>query len=130
MLTTFDAPVFNVACTFRQRSSTPLQSLTMANDETMIEMARALGQRIGLQSGNDQERIAFAMQLCFSRPAEPVELERLVRYVDQQRQDFARTPEEAQKVAGETSLKPIEDAAAWTAVARVLLNLDEFITRE
>jgi hypothetical protein len=59
-----------------------------------------------------------------------VELERLVRYVDQQRQDFARTPEEAQKVAGETSLKPIEDAAAWTAVARVLLNLDEFITRE
>jgi hypothetical protein len=130
MLTTFDAPVFNVACTFRQRSSTPLQSLAMANDETMLEMARALGGRICAQSGSDHERVGFAFRLCFARPADTTELERLANYVDQQRQDFARTPEDARKVAGETSHAPIEDAAAWTALARVLLNLDEFITRE
>jgi hypothetical protein len=130
MLTTFDTPVFNVTCTFRQRSNTPLQSLTMANDQTMIEVARALGQRIREQSDNDRDRIEFAVQLCLSRTADSFELDRLASYLEQQRQDFARTPEDAKDVAGDTPLEPIEDAAAWTALARVLLNLDEFITRE
>jgi hypothetical protein len=130
MLTTFDTPVFNVACTFRQRSNTPLQSLTMANDETMIEMARALGQRVCQNANSDRERISFAFRLCFARTAESFELKRLVKYVVQQRHNFASTPENAQRFAGNSSIKPIEDAAAWTALARVLLNLDEFITRE
>jgi hypothetical protein len=130
MLTTFDAPVFNVTCTFRQRSSTPLQSLTMANDETMLEMARSLGQHIGVRAGSDRDRIGFAFQLCLARPADAVEIERLAGYVEQQRQSFAHAPEDAAKVAGEAALAPIENAAAWTALARVLLNLDEFITRE
>jgi hypothetical protein len=130
MLATFDTPVFNVACTFRQRSNTPLQSLTMANDETMVEMARALGQRALKHTTSDRERVSFAFRLCFARNAEPFELQRLAAYVAQQRQDFASTPENAQKLAGEASLKPVEEAAAWTSLARVLLNLDEFITRE
>ena len=130
MLTTFDTPVFNVACTFRQRSNTPLQSLTMANDETMIEMARALGQRAFQNATSDRDRIGFAFRLCFARTAESFELERLAAYVAQQRHNFASTPENARKLAGDSSIKPIEDAAAWTALARVLLNLDEFITRE
>ena len=100
MLTTFDAPVFNVACTFRQRSNTPLQSLTMANDETMIEMARALGQRVFEQSTSDRARIAFAFHLCFARPADSFELERLAEYVDRQRREFASSPENARKLAG------------------------------
>jgi hypothetical protein len=130
MLTTFDTPVFNVACTFRQRSNTPLQSLTMANDETMVEMARALGQRAFQHATSDRDRIAFAFGLCFARPAESFELERLAEYVAQQRQHFAAAPENARKLAGDSAVKPNEDAAAWTALARVLLNLDEFITRE
>ena len=130
MLTTFDTPVFNVACTFRQKSNTPLQSLTMANDETIIEMARALGQRAFQHAKSDRDRIGFAFRLCFARNAEPLELEALVEYVAQQRLGFASTPENARKLAGDSSLKPVEDAAAWTALARVLLNLDEFITRE
>ena len=77
MLTTFDTPVFNVACTFRQRSNTPLQSLTMANDETMIEMARALGQRAFQNATSDRDRIGFAFRLCFARTADSFELERL-----------------------------------------------------
>ena len=64
------------------------------------------------------------------RTADAFELERLAAYVAQQRRNFASTAENAQKLAGDSSIKPIEDAAAWTALARVLLNLDEFITRE
>ena len=86
MLTTFDTPVFNVTCTFRQRSNTPLQSLTMANDETMIEIALALGQRILRETGTARQRIRFAFQLCFARPADSFEVERLAKYIDQQRQ--------------------------------------------
>src|SRR3954470_7838307 len=95
MLTTFDTPVFNVACTFRQRSNTPLQSLTMANDVTMIEMARALGRRAFKYATNDRDRIDFAFRLCFARTAESFELERLIEYVAQQRHSFVLTPENA-----------------------------------
>jgi hypothetical protein len=130
MLTTFDTPVFNVACTFRQRSNTPLQSLTMANDETMIETARALGRRAFEHATTDRDQISFAFRLCFARNADPLELQRLVDYIAQQRHNFVLTPENARKLAGDSSVKPVEDAAAWTAIARVLLNLDEFITRE
>jgi Protein of unknown function (DUF1553) len=130
MLTTFDTPVFNVTCTVRQRSNTPLQSLTMANDETVIEMARAFSQKICQQMDGDRERIGVAFQLCFARPAEPVELERLTRYVEEQRRDFATNPDDAQKLAGETAVESAVEAATWIALARVLLNLDEFITRE
>lgn len=130
MLTTFDTPVFNVACTFRQRSNTPLQSLAMANDETIIEMSRALGQRAFQNGTSDPERIGFAFRLCFARAAEPFELEQLGKYVAEQRHGFTAAQEDARKLAGDSPIKPIEDAAAWTALARVLLNLDEFITRE
>jgi hypothetical protein len=130
MLTTFDSPVFNTACTFRQRSNTPLQALTMANDETMVEMARALGRRIWAHSGNDRDRLDYAYQLCFSRPVEAYELGRLEQYLDQQRQEYAVAQEAAGKLAGEAGEKPAAEAAAWTALARVLLNLDEFVTRE
>jgi hypothetical protein len=130
MLTTFDTPVFNVSCTLRQRSNTPLQSLSMANDETMIEMARALGQRVLKQTTSDPARIAFAYQLCFARPADSFEIERLAEYLDRQRREFASSPENARKLAGDAATEPIQEAAAWTAVSRVLLNLDEFVTRE
>jgi hypothetical protein len=130
MLTTFDSPVFNTTCTFRQRSNTPLQALTMANDETMVEMARALGRRIHEHSGNDRERLKYGFELCFSRPAATYELERLEKYLAQQALEYAKTPDEAKKVVGEATEETTTEAAAWIATARLLLNLDEFITRE
>jgi hypothetical protein len=62
--------------------------------------------------------------------ADTAELERLSEYVDQQRADFAATPEAAREFAGQSSVNPVQEAAAWAALARVLLNVDEFITRE
>ena len=154
MLTTFDVPRFNSTCTLRVRSNTPLQSLTMANDQGMLEHVRALGRRLSDFSSDDQAQIEHAYQLCFSRLPEPNELQALSQFVVAQRADFMETLADAKAFAGtsdsakeplvEIELSPADTKAAaidtddesavevavWTAVARVLLNLDEFITRE
>ena len=114
MLTTFDAPKFNASCTRRDRSNTPLQSLTVANSAPMFEMAQRLASRALAESPatDDHGRLTYAFRLCFARPPLEQELTRLQRYLTVVREQAKREP------------------AAWTAVATVLMNLDEFITRE
>jgi hypothetical protein len=129
-LTTFDVPVFSTTCTFRPRSNTPLQSLTMANDETSVEASRALATRVRKHADDNEQRLRYAYLLCFARGPESYELNRLLKYFDQQRSDFGAAPEDASKVAGEVAGDDLAEAAAWTSLARVLMNLDEFITRE
>src|SRR5579883_1247099 len=110
-LTVFDAPEALSTCTRRNRSNTPLQALTLLNDQGFYEFAQALAARI-LREGqsDDGERIAYAFRLCLGRQPNEREHQALERLLQRQ--------EEA---------KPLD---AWTSVARVLLNLDEFITRE
>jgi len=132
MLTTFDVPRFNSTCTQRVRSNTPLQSLALANDEAVLEQVRAFGRRLMLFSGDDQTRIDRGYQLCFSRKPDTVEQASLAQFVEEQRKDFNASQEDAERfVAG--SIREGEspaELAVWLGVARVLLNLDEFITRE
>jgi hypothetical protein len=132
MLTTFDVPRFNTTCTARVRSNTPLQSLTMANDEAMFEMARALGIQLADSPGSEEARLKLAFERTLARSPTPFELERLGAYLEQQRQEFHSAPDDARRVAGrmEAELEWAVEGAAWTAVARVLFNLDEFIIRE
>jgi hypothetical protein len=111
LLTTFDAPDAQTACTRRNRSDTPLQALHLANDPTFMEIAHALAGRITREGpADDAGRVDYAFRLCFSRCPGSAERSRLLAYLVQQRQ--------------------AEPTQAWTMVARVLLNLDEFITRE
>ena len=133
MLPTFDAPDANSACTRRMRSNTPLQALTLSNDHGFLEFARSLAMRTLTEGPEyDEGRIRFAFQCSLSREPMPVELERLMRYLDQQRSRMQADPEAAASLVGESGISNIatEDAAAWIALSRVLLNLDEFITRE
>jgi len=132
MLTTFDTPKFNNTCTRRVRSNTPIQALTMANDQAMLEMARALGRRVLASSDGDRERLQHAFEISFSRLPDEMESVRLSRYLEQQRFQFAQAEEAAESFAGSDWPEQISsaDAAAWTAVGRLLINLDEFITRE
>jgi hypothetical protein len=132
MLTTFDSPAFNKTCTRRARSNTPLQSLTMANDEALFEAAQALGRRILAAGDNDRERIDFACRVCFARSPSEREAERLLKFVARQREDFQASPDDARAIsgAGDNDSAQAAEQAAWTITARVLLNLDEFITRE
>lgn len=132
MLTTFDTPRFDTTCTLRVRSNTPLQSLTLANDETMLEAARALGRRLIDEAKEDRDRINLAYQRCFARVPSQQEAARLLAFVESQREDFLASPPDAKSFiqATATSDEQLAELAAWTVVARVLLNLDEFITRE
>lgn len=114
-----DAPGGNVACTRRPRSNTPLQSLMLANDETFLEAANALARRVlaeALPSEDAQLRLAF--RRCLARDPQPAELRRLQQYYRAQlASPTGGTADDAQQ-------------EALAAVGRVLLNLDEFITRE
>jgi len=132
-LMTFDAPTATTTCTRRNRSNTPLQALTLANDRAFVEFAQGLATRI-MRDGPpyDEGRIRYAFRVCLSREPADVELERLVQFLEKQRSSFKTATKEAEAIAPADRPKEVAlaDAAAWTALARVVLNLDEFITRE
>ena len=132
MLTTFDSPRFNTTCTRRDRSNTPLQSLTLSNDQSMVEFARGFAARIMASSEDVHEnRLAMAFNIAMSRAPSSLEMERLTAYWDKVFEDFRQNPDAARALLGiGESTKNFEEDAAWTAICRVLLNLDEFITRE
>lgn len=149
MLTTFDSPDFTTTCTRRIRSNTPLQSLTMANAESMFELAQGLAVRtmgevnprnaasvrpdVSTKPTNaNMRRINHAFRLALSRAPSAAEVDRLSKYQLLQLQRFAGSDAEAKKVAPAKRPSGFSDAeaASWVAVARTLMNLDEFITRE
>lgn len=132
MLMTFDAPDSNVCCVRRERSNTPLQALTLLNDTVFVECAQALGQRIVTEAPPEvSERLRHGFRLCLVREPSDDELPVLAGlYQDLLRQCRAK-PSEVAKLLGQN--KPTGDpveAAVWVAMARALLNLDEFVTRE
>jgi mono/diheme cytochrome c family protein len=138
-LTVFDAPDGTSTCTRRIRSNTPLQALTLLNDMAYLDLARGLAARL-LREGPDDDhgRIVFGFRLCMGRQPTDSEAKRLAAYLQLQLTEFAAAPKDARAllVAGTPkgpSLPADADVArwaAWTCYARVLLNLDEFITRE
>jgi len=113
-LLVFDAPDATHACTRRARSNTPLQALTLLNDAAAFEFAQALAGRVLREAPpDDGARIGHAFRLCLVRSPGGAEAQRLRDLIDQERREAGA-----------------DDRTAWTAAARVLLNLDEFITRE
>jgi hypothetical protein len=132
-LTVFDAPESNTTCTRRNRSNTPLQALTLLNDQAYLEFAQGLAARVQAESqGTDDERLAYAFHLCLTRQPTAGERETLSRLLDQQLNSLRKNPDEARALASSQLPKDadVPRYAAWTMVARALLNLDEFITRE
>ena len=132
-LKTFDAPDATVTCTRRPRSNTPLQALTLANDVAFFEIAQGFASDLlGEKVESDRERIELAFRRCLARRPAETEIDRLADYLKSQQQQFAKMKEDAAFV-GPSNL-PAEvnrvTGAAWTMLARVMLNLDEFITRE
>ena len=142
MLTTFDTPRFDTTCTRRIRSNTPLQSLTLANDTAMLEVATALGRTLWEQTGTPEERMVTAFEACLSRRPNEDESRSLLEYWRAQMTELAADPSATaallsalskqpgwnQAVSGDAGLDA--ERAAWVMVARVIMNLDEFVTRE
>lgn len=132
----FDTSARSV-CTVRlPRTNTPLQALILMNDVQYVEAARGLATRMLIEGGaTPAERIAFAFRLATSRA--PTEQERsiLVQAYEGLRQRFVADPEGTQKYLsqGDSPRPPQLDAtelAAYTAVASLIMNLDETITNE
>ncbi len=111
-LAVFDAADGNVSCPKRDRSITPLQALTLLNDTVFVECARALGEVVRKTGVTDEARLRGAFELCVSRPPSERELAVLTKLVQRQRELGAK------------------DEAVWFGIARTLLNLEEFTTRE
>ncbi len=132
-LVNFDEPDSNVACARRRVSDTPLQALNLLNDPVFFEAAQALAVRVIKEAPAPDfpARLEYAYQLTLGRKPSARERERLAKYYDQQLGMLRGDPKSAGLLAPVhlESAEPLE-AAAWTGVARVLLNLDEFITRE
>jgi mono/diheme cytochrome c family protein len=132
-LTVFDAPDGGSTCTRRNRSTTPLQALTLLNDQAYLELAQGLAARILKdETGQDENRLAYGFRLCTGRLPSEKERQVLKRLLSKQREAFTQEPEKARDLVPAELPKGTEapEFAAWTAAARVLLNLDEFITRE
>jgi hypothetical protein len=127
-LSSFDAPDGKLACTRRIRSNTPLQALNLLNDTAWMEFSRALAARVLKENGN----IDTLFRLATSRTPESDERQVLEDLFAKKREELKAEPKNAAAIVADATPKGIEktDFAAWTLVARVVLNLDETITRE
>lgn len=133
-MATFDAPNREVCQVRRERSNTPLQALVTLNDPVYVEAAQALGRQMALASGTTTDRLQSGFRRCLHRAASTDELTSLSSLLERSRQRFQANPNKARSLATE----PIgelprgleaPEAAAWTSVANVLMNLDEFLMK-
>jgi hypothetical protein len=137
VLQTFDSPNGDFSCVRRTRSNTPLQALMTLNETVFMECARALAARTLKDGGaDDNSRLAYAFRLCLSRSPDLDERAELMALLDKQRKRIAERLLNPMEVATGKKDGSILDGtnpdelAAFTIVSRVLLNLDETITKE
>ncbi|MFM7210099.1 MAG: DUF1553 domain-containing protein, partial [Verrucomicrobiota bacterium] len=109
MSTTFDAPTGESCVARRDVSNSPLQALTLLNDEMFMETARALGQKAMETAADDDGRIAYVLRRCVTRPPASDETAALKAFVKNLRD------------------RKTAEKDVWTALARAALNLDETV---
>ncbi len=134
-LLAFDASTREECTVERPRSNIPQQALVLLNDPTYVEAARVLAERVLREGGPDAERrLQYLYRRVLARPARPAEVQLLTKLHGQHLRQYT------QDRAGAEALLRVGDApvpadlsapevAAWTSVARVVLNLHETITR-
>jgi hypothetical protein len=132
----FDSPSREICTVKRSRTNTPLQALSLLNEITYVEAARALAQRM-LTDGGDtaEERIAWAFQRATGRQPNAEEVNLLARGLNARLARFHQDPAVAKQLTTVGAMKAdaklnSAEVAAYTLTANVLLNLDEVVTRE
>ena len=135
-LLAFDAPSREECAADRPRSNTPLQALVLLNDPIYVEAARVLAERMVRERGaSAAARLRYAFERCVARPPTAEEAAVLLALLETERAAYAADPAAAAALVAvgaapvARDLDPIE-LAAWTSVARALLNLHEAITRD
>ena len=133
-MTTFDAPERTYCNVRRIRTNTPLQALVTLNDPVYVEAAQALARRVMKEDGDTSARMRYAFRLVLTRPPTDTEVKRLVELFEKVREKYLKDTNAATAMA----TKPLGelpkgvnavDAAAWTVVGNVLLNLDETLAK-
>jgi hypothetical protein len=128
-LTTFDAPNREVCTIRRNQTNTPLQALVTLNDPVFVEAAQAFARKITAGGGSAEEVIGRAFRAALARPPSAREVARLVALQTEAAETLRADPAKAAQLAGaEPGGDPV-GLAAWTAVANVVLNLDEFLMK-
>lgn len=132
MTSTFDAPSGEACIAKRSRSNSPLQALTLLNDEMLIDMARAAGQRYAAVGLVDRQQLSQQLGQLFQSvlvrlPSED-ELQLLSQFWHAQQTAFEQHPELARQLVASETKHPAH-TAAWIATARALFALDETQTR-
>jgi hypothetical protein len=127
MTSTFDGPSGEACLARRDRSNTPLQALTLLNDEVFMEASRALGKWAAELPASNESKVEAMFRRCTTRPPTRDELAKLTKFYEAQLARFAAGEIKATEFlkGGEAS----NEQAAWAALARVLLNLDETISK-
>jgi hypothetical protein len=134
MLQTFDAPNGDSSCVRRSRSNTPLQALTTLNEPLAIEAARALALKTLREGGStDAARLTYAFRRCVARKPTDAETHELLGFLEKQSARLRDGWLDTWSLTGEPKppqgTTPVQ-LGAWTALSRVLLNLDETITKD
>jgi hypothetical protein len=134
MLANFDAPAREECAAARVVSNTPQQALTLLNDPTFVEAARVLAARLLAAPRTDQARLEDAFQRALSRSPRAAETQSLLRFLAVQRDYYQSHDQDSGKLLkiGNAAVAPQAgpgELAAWTQVCRVILNLQETITR-
>lgn len=142
MFTTFDGPTGETCLIQRERSNTPLQSLTILNDVVFVETAQALAARVltelpeatpSASAPLESLRIEQMFRLATGRPCTTEELATLTNYLRRQQERLSKKELSASTLLGAnvTNLpgSTLEERAAFTLLARTLLSLDESLCR-
>ena len=124
--TVFDGPTGENCVPRRNRSNTPLQALTLLNDEMFLEMSRAIG-AAATDRGSDRKTAEWVFRQLLTRPPTDHELAAILRFQTRQLKRLEAGELDASKIGG---TKSTAKQASWTMVARSLMNLDEVITRQ
>jgi len=123
MFSTFDGPSGEACLARREVSNTPLQALTLLNDEVFVEASRHAGKVLAGEKGSDDEKIERAFRRILVRAPSPEERAPMQTYLEAQRKRLESKELSASSLGGDAS------SAAWALLVRALLNLDEFVTR-
>lgn len=141
-LLVFDGPTRESCTVRRERTNTPLQALLLMNDPQYLEAARALAREVLGDKQDDAERAAMLLERCTGRPATEEEVAEIVAAVADEKARYAQAPGAAEALLSvgdpqgdshdntyaSTYPNPVE-AAAWTLMANLALNLDEVVTK-
>jgi hypothetical protein len=125
---TFDAPSGEACTARREVTNTPLQALSLLNDQIFVEAAQSMGAYLASLPGSDEDKLKTLFHRCLARNPDAEELKLLTDFLTKQRERLKTGSLDAPKLAGSKE-GDATTRATWTTVARAVMNVDEMVTR-